>query len=482
MVLCGRAYRQCKHDIAPYLTIIFQKSLDTGKVPKDWRSANVTAIFKKGEKYQPSNYRPVSLTCICCKLQEHILTSNILKHLDENDILTDFQHGFRARRSCETQLLTLAEELVSGMDKGQQHDLVVLDFSKAFDRVPHELLLRKLDHYGVRGSTLKWIRAFLTDRVQQVTVEGATSDSVQVLSGVPQGTVLGPLLFLFLSTTSQTAYSRIRLFADDCILYRCIKDGHDCELLQSDLNNLAAWEKKWGMAFHPEKCSAIRVTRAKNPISSSYTLKGHALQMEDSTWYLGVELQPNMSWNRHMDQAVKKANSTLGFLRRNLRVSNEQTKSSAYFSMVRPIVEYCLTVWNPYTTEYIKKVEMVQRRSARYVTNRYHNTSSVTSMLDHLEWESLEARRAKNQLTMFFKIIHGLVDIPASDYLVPASTRTRSQRSLKFLWIPVSSEYYKSSFFPRTVCRWNSLPANVAEAPSLVSFKQELSSLSGPAM
>lgn len=179
-----------------------------------------------------------------------------------------------------------------------------------------------------------------------------------------------------------------------------------------------------------------------------------------------------------MDQAVKKANSTLGFLRRNLRISNEQTKSTAYFSMVRPIIEYCSTVWNPHTKEYVNKVEMVQRRAARYVTNRYHNTSSVTSMLDHLEWESLESRRAKNQLTMLFKIIHGLVDIPACDYLVPASTRTRSQHSLKFLHIPVSSDYYKFSFFPRTVCRWNSLPANVAEAPSLVSFKRELSCLS----
>ena len=156
----------------------------------------------------------------------------------------------------------------------------MLDFSKAFDRVPHEYLLRKLDHYGVRGSTLKLcIRAFLTDRVQQVTIEGATSDSIQVL-GVPQGTVLGPLLFLvFINDLTDCEYSRTRLFADDCILYGCIKDGHDCELLQSDLNSLAAWEKKWEMAFHPEKCSAIRVTRAKKPISSSYTLQGHTLDM-----------------------------------------------------------------------------------------------------------------------------------------------------------------------------------------------------------
>lgn len=139
------------------------------------------------------------------------------------------------------------------------------------------------------------------------------------------------------------------------------------------------------MAFHPEKCSAIRVTRSRNPISSAYTVKGHTLDMEDSTRYLGVEMQSNMSWNRHMDQTIKKANSTLGFRHRNLWVSNKETKSTAYFSMVRPILEYCSTVWSPCTKDYIHKTEMVQRRAARYVTNRYRNTSSVTSMLEHLE-------------------------------------------------------------------------------------------------
>ena len=190
--------------------------------------------------------------------------------------------------------------------------------------------------------------------------------------------------------------------------------------------------KEMGMAFHPEKCSAIKVTRSRKPISLTYTLKGHNRDLEDFTRYLGVELQSSMSWNRHTDQTVKTANSTQGFLRRNFRISNEQTKTAACISVVRPIIEYCSTVWNPHTKEYVNKVEIVQRRSARYVTNRYHNTTSVTSMLDHLEWESLESRRAKNQLTMLFKIIHCIVDIPACDYLVPASTRTRSQYSLKF--------------------------------------------------
>ena len=195
-LLPARILKDMANEIAPILTAIFQRSFDTGIVPRDWRTANVTAIFKNGGKYKPANCRPVSLTSLCCKIQEHVVTSNVLNHLDEHHILTDCQHRFRARRSCETQLLTLAQELIAGLDKRHQHDMIILDFSKAFDRVPHERLMVKLVHYGIRGATQRWIRAFLTDRTQQVLVEGATSDSIPAVSGVPQGTVLGPLLFL----------------------------------------------------------------------------------------------------------------------------------------------------------------------------------------------------------------------------------------------------------------------------------------------
>ena len=224
-----------------------------------------------------------------------MITSNVLKHLDEHNTLTDCQHGFRARRSCETHLLTLAQELLAGLDKKNQHDLIILDFSKAFNRVPHQRLMKKLDHYGIRGSTYNWIRAFLTDRIQQVLVEGATSNSISVISGVPQGTVLGPFLFLlFINDLPYCVQSSTRLFADDCILYRQIKSQQDCDILQDDLNKLAAWEKKWGMAFRPDKCSAIRISRSRNPISIDYSLKGHILDKEDYTKYLGVELQSSL--------------------------------------------------------------------------------------------------------------------------------------------------------------------------------------------
>ena len=267
----------------------------------------------------------------------------------------------------------------------------------------------------------------------------ATSDSIQVLSGVPQGTVLGPLLFLvFFNDLPDCVQSRIRLFADDCILYRCIKDKIDCAILQNNLNNLAAWEKKW--AWHFIQRNAVR---SESPEQGNQFPQHILWKATILTWKTTVEFESSMSWNHLMDKTIKKANSTLGFLRRNLRISNEQTKTAAYmyFSMVRSILEYCSTVLNPHTKEYINKMEMVQRRSVRYVANRYYNTSSVTSMLDHLEWESLESPRAKNQLPMLFNIFHGIVDIPAFDYLVPASPRTRSQHSLKFHQISASSDY-----------------------------------------
>ena len=316
--------KECAEDLAPILAIIFNKSLQIGTVPEDWKTANVSAVFKKGQRYDPANYRPVSLTCLCCKILEHIIVSNVMKHVDKHSILSDCQHGFRARRSCETQLVTLQHDLASALDKGVQTDMVVLDFSKAFDRVPHRRLLRKLHHYGIRGNTHQWITSFLLGRTQRVTVEGCSSDSVPVVSGVPQGSVLGPLLFLlFINDLPDKIISKTRLFADDCIVYRPIYDKNGCAVLQQDLDALAEWESKWGMEFHPQKCSVLRVSRSRSPIIHSYKLKGHILITENTTKYLGVDLQTTLSWKTHIDRISKKANSMLGFLRRNLRSCSE---------------------------------------------------------------------------------------------------------------------------------------------------------------
>ena len=230
------------------MTFIFQLSLDTGNIPDDWREENMVALFKKGDRHQASNYRPVSLTSVSCKILEHVIHSQIIDHFDRWNILTDKQHGFRRRRSCESQLIITIDALAKSLAKGEQVDVILLDFSKAFDKVPHHRLLHKLDYYGVRGNTWKWVQDFLSKRMQKVVLDGVTSSCADVISGVPQGTVMGPLLFLtFINDLPEHTTSDVRLFADDCLLYRHIRNDEDAAALQKDLTSLQQWEEAWQM-------------------------------------------------------------------------------------------------------------------------------------------------------------------------------------------------------------------------------------------
>ena len=208
--------------------LFFTQSLDTGELPRDWSLANVAPIFKKGNRVLAENYRPVSLTCITCKLFEHIVCRHILDHVEDHKILTNLQHGFRSGRSCETQLITTTHDLLSSFNSKSQIGVAILDFSKAFDTVPHAGLLGKLEHYGIDSKILLWIANFLNNRKQRVVVDGSFSNYADVESGVPQGTVLGPLLFLLhINNLPSCVNSKVRLFADDRLLYREIKNNQD---------------------------------------------------------------------------------------------------------------------------------------------------------------------------------------------------------------------------------------------------------------
>ena len=273
-------------------------------------------MFKKGSRCDPANYRPVSLTSVPCKLLEHILCTHIRGHLDRLGVVTDVQHGFRSGHSCESQLLVTTHDLYRCQDSKEQVDVAVLDFSKAFDTVPHDRLLGKLEFYGITGPVHNWIRSFLKGRTQSVMVEGEHSRKDSVLSGVPQGTVLGPLLFLLFVNDLPNCVSegtRTRLFADDCLVYREIRSQQDRVQLQADLDALGAWSARWGMRFNTSKCEILQVGTGLRtlPATHFYTLNGDVLKLVSSAKYLGVLLTHNLSWSEHIHAMAAKANSKL---------------------------------------------------------------------------------------------------------------------------------------------------------------------------
>ena len=248
-------------EIAPILTNIFHDSIESGTIPSRWKSANVCGVFKKGKNSDPSNYRPMSLTCIASKILEDIVHSHVMKHCEHYNIRTDCQHGFRSKRSTELQLILTIHDIASSLQQNKSIHAAVLDFSKAFDKVPHQCLLMKLERYGIHGNLSSWMESFLTRRLQTVICEGAT----------PQGSVLGPLLFLTcLNDLPNGLTSTVKLFADDTLLYGLVVEDSDCDNLQDDLNKLEIWQHEWQMQFNPFKCNIICISNMQRPPQRTY--------------------------------------------------------------------------------------------------------------------------------------------------------------------------------------------------------------------
>ena len=407
-----RLLKELASELAPVLTLLFNKSLASGELPGIWKHARVQPVFKKGDRSLPGNYRPISLTCVCCKLLEHIVTSEISSHLNKYNIITDAQHGFRKKRSCESQLILTVDDLAATVDKAGQTDTILLDFSKAFDKVPHKRLLLKLDHYGIRGQTKRWIENFLVGRTQQVVVEGETSTIGPVISGVPQGSVLGPLLFLaFINDLENGLHSRVRLFADDTILYAPIVSPDDAVHLQEDLLKLEAWASKWQMEFNVDKCLLLSVSRKRTRIPTSYTLNGQSLARVSEAKYLGLNITENLHWGTHVQSIVAKSNRVCAFIHRNLKGCSTKIQTHCYKSLARPILEYASPVWDPHQQNLIDKLEMTQRRAARRILEDYSTKSSASALVAKLHLDSLQQRRAIDKVSMIYKIINDHVDL-----------------------------------------------------------------------
>ena len=485
------------NEIAPCFTLIIQKSIDSSQLPDDWLSANVTCAFKKGDRHTPGNYRPISLTSVPCKLLEHIICRHMLTHLEQHKILTNLNHGFRSGYSTETQLLTTTDDLLKSYDKGKQIDMAILDFSKAFDTVPHDRLLHKLTSYGITDPLLSWLRCFLTQRTMQVVVDGTKSQPTSVDSGVPQGTVLGPILFLcHINDLPKAVRSQVRLFADDCLIYREINKFSDHHTLQEDLKQLELWAQTWGMRFNATKCYIMSLARNQKS-SYFYSLDNTILKSVTHNPYLGVQFSEDLTWSHHINSISNKANSTLGFLKRNLRHCPAESRRTAYIALVRPLLEYGAIIWDPHLKQDITKLERTQRAAVRFVARDYRTTTPgfVTDLLVKHDLPTLQERRETLRLTFFYKVVEGLVEaippesflnkprttrlrrpkIPSKDYVVQNPVETYMRNNDRIFDIPkASTEQYKNSYFPRTIEAWNKLDNNIVHSKTIDSFKSSL--------
>ena len=290
--------------ISSTLCSLFNLSLSTGIVPSDWKSSNITPVFKSGNKNLVSNYRPISLLSIPSKLLERIVLNRLLAHLLTNSILSPRQFGFRPGSSTQEALLVATHDWQRLLDQGHSSAALFLDLSKAFDKVPHHKLLSSLSDVGVSGSLLSWFESYLSCRSQQVVLGGSSSTPLPVLSGVPQGSILGPLLFIIyvnsLANLHLSPGSSLILYADDILLYRALCSADDNSILQHDVDSLLAWITSAGLSVNLAKSTLLLISRMRSKPSLSILLNSTPVPISDSVKYLGVTISSDLTWNRHV--------------------------------------------------------------------------------------------------------------------------------------------------------------------------------------
>ena len=468
-----RVMKETAEAVSHPLTIIFNKSLQEGKVPDDWKIAHVTAIFKKGKHTSPGNYRPVSLTSIICKLLESIIRDRLMEFLDARSLLSEDQHGFRSGRSCVTQLLEIIEIWSSMLDEGGSIDVVYLDFRKAFDSVPHQRLLKKAEAYGIRGKLLLWIESFLTGRKQRVIVNGGKSTWADVVSGIPQGSVLGPILFLiFIDDLPDSIEGLVKIFADDTKVFSAIHDEEDSKSLQKDLDSLSEWSDKWQLRFNVSKCGVMYYGNRSEKCTYSMEEGGVRRDLGELTEEkdLGVTFDPTLTFSRHVGIIVNKANRILGVIKRSFTYMDADMFNVLYKTLVRPHLEYANCIWNPILHKDVKLIESVQRRATKIVPEM--KDLPYSDRLQRLKIPTLAYRRLRGDMIQVFKLMHGFVDVKKEKIFVMADPERGTRgNSLKLQKCHARLRIRENAFSNRVVNSWNKLPDEVVLAKTVNMFK-----------
>ena len=467
----------CAGSLAYPLCRIFHLSLEEGRLPSLWKASMVVPIFKKGSHADPLNYRPVCLTSVPAKVLERLIARELHTFLAEHSILTCHQFGFRPGMSTEDQLLITYDYVSRELDKGRIVDLILFDFAKAFDVVSHAILLDKLSCIGIGGRLLSWLREFLMGRTMQVVVKDTRSSSRMVKSGVPQGSVLGPILFLiYINHIAANLTCQYKIFADDLKIYTCI-DNTDIDQgtksLQSDINQLHQTSKSWGLSLNLKKCVALRFHRRScTQVTPSYMLFGKQLPSEGSQMDLGVLIDNQLKFHEHTRSATRKAGAAAHSLLKGTVCREPDFMVHILKTHIRPVLEYASTVWNTGYLQDIRKLESVQRLWTRQI--RGLEEEEYGTRLRELDLYSVKGRLLRADLLKCWKIFHGKCLIaPADLWDTSSDSRTRGHQykiNIRRCQIDARARY----FTERVAHDWNSLPSWAVSAATVKEFKSAL--------
>jgi hypothetical protein len=463
-----RILKECAHTLSLPLTFLLNASLKAGSIPRTWSQAIVCPIYKGGDRHQASNYRPISLTSIPCKILEKLVKRNILTQLSSVNFFSPAQHGFLPARSCLSNMLPFLDQISYAADQGHASHCIFFDITKAFDKIPHDLLTSSLIESGVPGPLLAWILSFLNRRSFQVRVGDSYSSTIRVTSGVPQGSVLGPLLFLiFINGLPNAIPTSSAFYADDFKIW-----SKDPEALQKAIDICVEWTSNHGlsvnkaktthMAFNCRDTPTFSLTTIEDPSSPSTITTSHAHKD------LGIWTNSTLSPSVMCAESAKKAQRMLNFLKRTFPVITPTMFQPLYSTYVRPHLEYCSIAWLPVLKKDKYILEQVQRRATKSV--RSLRSLPYSDRLKSLNLFSLEYRRLRGCMIYTYKLFQsGLEEL----HFKPSDSGLRGHN--RKLFVERANTRLRQSFFSFvTVPFWNKLPPDVVNAPSLTCFKNRL--------
>ena len=436
------------------------------------------AMLKKSNRQIVNNYRPISLLPCISKVLERIVFIALFRHFFANRLFATCNSGFKPADSTINRLLILLEQIYLGLDKSKEIIMVLLDISKAFDRVWHEGLLFKLRQYGIVDPLLSWLKSYLTDRKQQVVVNGQCSPLLRIHAGVPQGSILGPLLFLvYINDMSHNLSLEIHQFADDTSLLEIIDNPNlSINKINNDLSTLSKWADQWRVTFNATKTHFIRISNKINrQILDKIYLDDIEITEVKSCVNLGLTINNSLDWSEHINNVCNKALKRIVVLNKNRFVLPRPALERLYLQMIRPVLEYGDIIYDNCTLIAGQSIENTQRKAALICTNAYKHTENK-SLLQELGWESMTERRHKHKLLQTYKILNRIYPDYLYEKFLPRQNTTYNLRNTH-QFQPRHSRLQSSynSYFPSAIREWNALPDQTRNSNSLLSFKQKIS-------